>query len=176
MSSWIAGLSANESTLLGSAIGTASGLVAILLGALFNAHLNRKRDENLRSMEREMVISALRAELMGLSSTLRNNAEMLSEPKGGFLTPDLSHSIRVMPTLIPKLGLLDSKVVQELIGVYIIVEQYCENLLMMGGQLQQGMPAHRRLIYMPKERAEDVAVMNNNINAKIEAVIAKLSK
>ncbi len=117
MSSWIDSLSANESTLLGSAIGTASGLVAILLGALFNAHLNRKRDENLRMMEREMVVSALRAELMGLSSTLKNNAEMLSEPTSGFLTPDISHSIRVMPTLIPKLGLLDSKLVQELIGV-----------------------------------------------------------
>ncbi len=29
---------------------------------------------------------------------------------------------------------------------------------------------------MPKENAEDVAVMNNNINAKIEAVIAMLRK
>ena len=89
--------------------------------------------------------------------------------------PDLSHSIRVMPTLIPKLGLLDSETVQKMIGVYIIVEQYCESLLMMGGQLQQNMPANRRLVLMPKERAGNVAIMNNNMNAKIEAVIDSLN-
>lgn len=175
MSSWIASLTASEAALLGTSIGTASGLVAILLGALFNAHLNRKRDENLRKMERETLIVALRAELMGLSSTLKSNAEMLSDPKGDFLMPDLSHSIRVMPTLIPKLGLLDSETVQKMIGVYIIVEQYCESLLMMGGQLQQNMPANRRLVLMPKERAGNVAIMNNNMNAKIEAVIDSLN-
>jgi hypothetical protein len=49
---WLQGLSGGAASFIGSFTGSAIGLIAILSGALFNAHLNRKRDlvETMRAM------------------------------------------------------------------------------------------------------------------------------
>lgn len=48
---------------VGNLIGSLVGLVALLLGALFNARLNRKRDDRMRQQEVESVRSAIGTEL-----------------------------------------------------------------------------------------------------------------
>ena len=45
------------------------GFIALLLGALFNAHLNRTRDDALREADRKAVASALKAELASIQGT-----------------------------------------------------------------------------------------------------------
>src|SRR5687767_2706926 len=97
---WLQGLSGGAAQAVGSAIGAGIGLIALLLGALFNAHLNRRRDDRLRHEERRGVATALRAELAGLARTLEENAKLLQDPRGGFITPDVSHSVRVMPQVV----------------------------------------------------------------------------
>jgi hypothetical protein len=52
-----------EAAFVGALIGSSIGLVALLLGALFNAELNRRRDDRLRREDRRAVATALRAEL-----------------------------------------------------------------------------------------------------------------
>src|SRR6476469_2052510 len=71
--SWLAETSPGQSTFLGSLI----GFLALLLGALFNAHLNRRRDDFLQRQDRKVVASALLAELVGLRHSLQSNTEWL---------------------------------------------------------------------------------------------------
>src|SRR5262249_60880753 len=104
---WLGTLSQGQATFLGSLVGAFVGLLALLLGALFNAHLNRKRDDRLRAEERRSAAVALRAELAGCRHSLVENSERLShaqEHPGAFLVPDLARAIRIWPHMIPKLG------------------------------------------------------------------------
>ena len=60
---WLEDLSGGAANFVGSFTGAAVGLIAILIGALFNAHLNRRRDDRLRRLEARAAATALRAEL-----------------------------------------------------------------------------------------------------------------
>jgi hypothetical protein len=80
--------SQGQTTFLGSRIGSSIGLIALLLGALFNAHLNRRRDNRLRREEREAVAAALLAELEGLRNNLKSeeiDLERLREHPANFV-------------------------------------------------------------------------------------------
>jgi hypothetical protein len=79
-----------------------------VLGALFNAHLNRRRDDALRSADRIAVASALHAELLGIHRALVENAEHLTNnppaDDGGFMVPQ--PSVKILPEMLSKIGLL----------------------------------------------------------------------
>ena len=104
-----------QATFVGALTGSFLGLVALLLGALFNASLNRKRDDRLRREDQQAVASAL-AELEGLQPTLKHQAEIVSQedyakPDEEVNVPDLGQSIRIMPEALSKLVLLDGKTI-----------------------------------------------------------------
>jgi hypothetical protein len=138
---WLAGLPPSSATFLGTLTGSGLGLVALLVGALFNAHLNRRRDDRLREEDRRALAAALRAELGGIYRTLLENATHLTDKKPeagtGFMVPDLVHSVQVMPHMLPKIGLLDPETIRKLIDAYVLVAQYCEGLIMLGGELSK---------------------------------------
>jgi hypothetical protein len=171
---WLQSLSGGAADFLGSLTGAAIGLLAIVVGALFNASLNRKRDDRLRGEEARSVASALKAELSGINRTLLTNAETLGTPLGGFMTPDLSQSVRIGPAMLSKIGLFDTETIQTVLDAYIIVDQYAEQLILLGGTLSGRFPAHRRPIFMQREQAGHVATMNRNISAHILRAIGKL--
>jgi hypothetical protein len=92
---WLEGLKGGAPAAVGSLVGSSIGLVALVLGALFNAHLNRKRDDRLRRLETRSVAAAIRAELACIESTLRENAARLRKnPPEAFVVPDIAHSVR----------------------------------------------------------------------------------
>jgi hypothetical protein len=173
---WLQDLSGGAAAFVGSATGSGIGLIALLLGALFNAHLNRRRDDRIRQEETQSLAAALSAELSGFVRTLERNAKELKEPSKseGFMTPDLSHSVRVMPQAVDKLGLLDVETIRATIDAYILVEQYCETLLLRGGRLSEHVPEHRRLVYLPKEKANLVIAINESIAAELKKAVTKL--
>jgi hypothetical protein len=132
---WFAALPPSSASFLGTLTGSGLGLIALLIGALFNAHLNRKRDDRLRKGDARAVTSALKAELSGIRESLMRNADSLDKPDGDFVAPDIVHSVRVMPVLLPKLGLLDVETTRDVIGIYVSIDQYCEALIMQGGTI-----------------------------------------
>jgi hypothetical protein len=134
---WLGTLSQGQATFLGSLVGALVGLFALLLGALFNAWLNRRRDDRLRTEEQRSVATALRAELAGCRDVLLRNSEQLKEAHDTrpFLMVDLAHSIQIWPHMIPKLGLFDQAIIGRVTNAYLAVEQYGEMLLLKGGQL-----------------------------------------
>lgn len=175
---WLQGLSQGQAAFLGSLTGASIGLVALLLGALFNAHLNRRRDDSLRRQDRRAVATALKAELAGLKETLVSNAEGLKDrpPQEVFLLPALAHSVRVLPHMLPKVGLLDPETIQSVIAAYVVVEQYFEKLLLLGGRLNERLTSQsgRRLVVLSADHAPQVIAMNTAISEVIEKAIAKL--
>lgn len=159
---WLAQLPQGSASFLGSVAGSSLGLIAILLGALFNARLNRNRDDRLRDEDRIALASALHAELKGIHRALIENAQHLKEKPpaddGGFVVPKLT--IKILPEIISKIGLLKSETVQAVMGAYILSEQYLYKLVLAGGQLQSSMPADVELVYVPTEKARFVVALN----------------
>jgi hypothetical protein len=120
-------------------VGSFFGLVALLLGALFNAELNRRRDDRLRTEEQRAVATALKAELEELRRTLNDAAETISQegylqPDEQVQVPDLVQSIRIMPGIVSKLGLLDETIISAVLDAYGLVEQYSAKLVLLGGR------------------------------------------
>jgi len=79
MIEWLQGLQGGAATFVGALTGSAIGLVALVLGALFNAHLNRRRDRELRLQDTRSIAASLWAELAGLEEALTSNAEGLDK-------------------------------------------------------------------------------------------------
>jgi hypothetical protein len=178
---WLEGLKGGAPTVVGALLGSVIGFVTLVLGALFNARLNRQRDDNLRKVETRSIAAALRAELAGIRETLLENAKKLRDDPPteteSFFVPDLSHSVRMFPQLASKVGLLgNTTLITELVGTYIVIDQYCETLLMAGGKLGTNMPEHRRIVSMPHQRAPFVARINNTVATRIESVTFSLDR
>lgn len=175
MIEWLQGLQGGAATFVGALTGSAIGLIALVLGALFNAHLNRKRDNDLRLQETRAVAASLWAELLGLEEALTENAKGLDTSDSDFFLPDPSHSVRVFPSVISKIGLLDVETIKRVIEAYIVVDQYAETLMILGGKVPNNMPSHRRVFAMPVGRAKDVADINRQVASLVVAAKQKLA-
>ena len=117
--------------------GSLVGLVALLIGALFNAHLGRKRDDRLRAAETRAISAAIRAELAGLVRKLEEpfseiNSVTYSDGKTESRTtiwiPDIARRVRLIPELLPKLGVLDVETIGAVMNAQIAIEEYGEYL------------------------------------------------
>jgi hypothetical protein len=130
-------------------------------------------------IETRAVAVAIRAELGSVEETLTHNSNSLiaKPPTEFFFVPDLAHSVRMFPRVVEKIGLLaDPSIITEVVGTYIVIDQYCENLLMAGGELGKHMPEHRRIIVMPHNRAEFVAKMNAQLAKDIRNTMNLLNR
>jgi hypothetical protein len=133
-----------------------------MLGALFNAHLNRRRDDRLRQEDRVALASTLYAELQGIHRALVENAEHLTakppDPDGGFLVPE--PPIKLQPETLSKMGLLRSETIRKVMDAYILTEQYLGQLILLGGVLREDMPENRPLVYLDAKHAKFVIEFN----------------
>jgi hypothetical protein len=175
---WLSSLPPGAANFVGTLAGSFLGFIALLLGALFNAHLNRRRDDAVREADRRAVASALKAELASIQGTLTGNADQLvSNPPtlgDGFVVPDISHSVQVFPHVLAKIGLLDAEAVRRVVDAYVIIEQYSEGLILLGGTLRQDMPEGRRVVYLDAQHAEIVAGINRSRAEFINGAIRTL--
>jgi hypothetical protein len=172
---WLDHLSNGAATFLGALAGAGLGLVAILLGAMYNAHLNRKRDDRLRNKEAEAVALALREELQMVQAALLQNAKVYRDsPNQNSAGPDLAHRIKVFPHVIQKLGLLNKEAIAPVIEAYVMIEQHGESLFMLGAQLKE--VSGRRLYILSPEAASHAAKMNERLAEDLKKAIDLLSK
>ena len=174
MIEWLQNLSGGAATFVGSFTGSVLGLVALLVGALFNAWLNRRRDRQIRLEEKQSVATALHAELAGFDQMLSRNSETLENiTRDNFLIPDLAQSVRVFPHMLPKIGLLDPTTISNTVDAYLMIDQYSESLLVLGGKLNQNV-LHRRLIELPSNSAKHVGMLNKVTSEAIRRALSNL--
>jgi hypothetical protein len=149
---WLEDASQGQATFIGSLIGSSIGLIALLLGALFNAHLNRRRDKHLRREERETVAAALLAELVGIRNGLSEVYLFVKEAHEGrtdFIVSDVV-CVRVLPDMVPKLGLLGPSTIHRVLSAYSEAEGLREAFIQSGGKLENVSDVSlTRLILMP---------------------------
>ena len=176
---WLATLPQGSASFVGTLAGSTLGLIALLLGALFNAHLNRKRDDRLRNEDRRTVAAALHAELSSIEKTLLGNAEHLikkpPEEGAAFLVPDVTHSSFIFKDMLPKIGLLDPAAIRKVIDAYILLGQYFEGLILVGGVVRQDLPEGRRLVSLPTDMASFVIEYNRGRAGVVREAINALS-
>jgi hypothetical protein len=176
---WLATLPQGSASFVGTLAGSTLGLIALLLGALFNAHLNRKRDDRLRRQDRQMVAVALHTELSSIEHTLLENANRLTEKPpeegSGFLVPDVMHSSLVLKDMLSKVGLLDPATTRKVIDSYILLGQYFEGLILVGGVVAQNLPQGRRLVSLPTAMTSFVIEYNRARAGVVKAAIDALA-
>jgi hypothetical protein len=165
----LATLPQGSASFVGTLTGSTLGLVALLLGALFNAHLNRRRDDRLRDADRFALASTLHAELLSIHRTLVENAQHLTDkppnpPVEGFVVPE--PSMRLLPEILSKIGLLHSDTIRKVMDAYVLTEQYLEQLILLGGKLQPNLPSNRQLVYLDAQHAKFV-IEFNRVRAKV---------
>jgi hypothetical protein len=176
---WLQTASQGQASFVGTLTGSFFGLVALLLGALFNAHLNRRRDDRIREEDQRAVATALRAELEGLRRTLSDAAETVSQegylqPDEQVQVPDLAQSIRIMPEVISKLGLLDETIISAVVDAYGMVEEYSAKLLLLGGRLGVTPDNFMRYVALPPDRLVPLVRLNTVTAEVIQKAIAQL--
>jgi hypothetical protein len=174
---WLAKLPPSSASFVGTLTGSTLGLVALLLGALFNARLNRKRDDALREADRLALATALHAELSGLHRSFVENAQHLidSPPAdgAGFVVP--APTIRIFQEMLPKIGLLRTDTIKAVMGAYILTEQYHYKLVLLGGRLEPGMPEGQQLVYVGSEHTKMVGALNDVTAIAVKAGIDSLT-
>lgn len=120
---WLAG--DGPRTLFAGSITFIFGIIALVIGALLNAHLNRRRDDRLRKSEINAVAAALYGEVLLLRKDLARVANLAGQThfeEGMRKNPSLKFNRHFLervklrdpalyPALASKLGLLPSSLV-----------------------------------------------------------------
>ncbi|MHC2401409.1 hypothetical protein ACVMGC_005953 [Bradyrhizobium barranii subsp. barranii] len=164
---WLNALPQSSASFFGSLTGAALGLCAIIVGALFNAWLNRRRDDRLRRVEAQTLATALTAELSVVKECLIEIADGLERGvQNDFQVTDMYRTIRILPEMLPKLGLLGHDAVTKVVKAYGVLENYTESCVRMGGSVIEA-PGPMRLIQFPGSKASEVARMNRLIVAGV---------
>jgi hypothetical protein len=174
---WVGGLKQGQATVLG----LVGGFFTLVVGALINAGLNRRRDDRLRREEQRGVATALRAELEGLRRTLSDAAEAVSQegylkPDEQVNVPDLTQSIQIMPEVISKLGLLDGTIISAVVDAYGMVEEYSAKLLLLGGRPGVTPDNFKRYVALPPDQVTRLVLLNNVTAEVIQKAIAQLDR
>jgi hypothetical protein len=174
---WLGSLPPSSASFVGSLTGATFGLGAIIVGALFNAFLNRRRDDRLRKIEARTLAVALKAELTGIKQSLIENADGLEEKANSrdFAIPDIATTVRIMPEMLSKLGLLDPATVQKVIAAHGVIERYAEHCLRMDENAELlKTPSRRALIQMSGGSAKKVARLNRTLVTVIDQALVGL--
>jgi hypothetical protein len=154
---WIGTLPSSSASFLGTVTGSALGLCALLIGALFNAHLNRRRDDAIRNMDRKALAAALRAELSSIKDTLTDNVAQIAKDlppiDGSFVIPDLMHSSIVFEHTLPKIALLAPKTIRQVLDAYIVLAELFDRINLIGEIARKEGIQHRRLMRIPATKA-----------------------
>jgi len=133
MIKWIDALSDPAATLVGSAIGIFGGLIAILLGALFNAHLNRVRDDRILNDEKRKVATVFHEELKIIHHALVATSKQMRSSKSELpLDFDFTRLIRMFRQSMDKLALLNSEVISIVIRAYTFYETFGQRMRALG--------------------------------------------
>lgn len=126
---WLEGLQGGAAAFVASSF----AFFAAIAAALFNAHLNRRRDKWLRRQEAHSLRTGLKAELNGWASSFSKNAAQIAEVKdddGHFLVPVNTPLIKLDAALI---GLLRAAEVDKVIAAYGVIAEQEFHLKMLGG-------------------------------------------
>ncbi|GEC34047.1 hypothetical protein [Sinorhizobium fredii] len=126
---WLSQLEGAQASFVGTLTGSVFGIVALIIGALFNFRLNRQRDALLRAEEADAVSAALYGEIVLIRTELARTAKLVAniEARGDSFDKHFMERIRLQDPLLynalaNKLGLLDPKLILAITDFHTKVE------------------------------------------------------
>lgn len=176
--------------MIGAMIGSGLGLISILIGALWNAHLNRRRDDRLRQGEMKSLCAALLGDLCGTIISLNERVDFLAAkmPEDNYPVKErlaFADSVLMQPGN-RKMELLSSPMARQVAFAYralelsrnilgVIIEEHSR------GTLTQDMLAARvyslkQLVATLGETAETLAEVSDQVdfwNEMLEDIFSK---
>ena len=127
---WLNQQPQGTASFLGTLAGSTLGFIALLLGAMFNAHLNRKRDDRLRDQNRTSLATALYAELKQFRDSWIAYTEL--QPSPGLASVLIrTPRARLFPELATEIGLLPPDAIRAVSDAYAVIDQYEHDLLLL---------------------------------------------
>lgn len=170
---WLGAQKPEVASFFGNVAGSFLGLLAILIGALFNAYLNRRRDDRLRLEEKRGVATALVAELSAKSVSLRENVKTIDKfgkDDTGF-SPDISQHIEIWNELAGKITHFNKETIIAIIGAYTMIGEYGERLSILDARIYEKAPPGRRIFVLPQGSEQPNALKSIKIVMERTAVI-----
>jgi len=129
---WLNQQPQGTASFLGTLAGSTLGFIALLLGAMFNAHLNRKRDDRLRDQNRTSLATALYAELKQFRDDWIADIEILKQPGSGLASVLIrTPKARLFPELVTEIGLLPPDAIRAVSNAYGVIHQWEHDLLLL---------------------------------------------
>jgi hypothetical protein len=155
---WLNQQPIGTASFLGTLAGSTLGFCALIAGALFNAYLNRHRDDRQRRQECTALATALSAELQLIREILLDNCKTLQDPVqgDGFFVP--APAVQIMPKLIDRMGLLKAETIKAVTSAYLVIGQYRRELLMLGAAKLQNPDSDQ--LWLPVAHGPNVIRMN----------------
>lgn len=175
---YLGALPPSAASFLGSFTGACIGLIAVVCGALFNAWLNRRRDDRLRRIERETLRLALITELRSIEVSLRKNAQVVEErgdaQRGTLMIPNSSSNHIVFDACRDKLLILTQGHFAEVLDCYLTLTSMFDALTVLaeGKTIQSG--SSRSLIALPARFRETYQVTAETLADRFKGAIEKL--
>lgn len=118
--------------IIGTALGSAIGLVAILLGALYNAKLTRKRDDRIMNDEAKAIAAAIGAEMKVYTEHLCGRLAQASIGGEG-RTAGIIEAMRplrpvVWPSLAGRVGELGAETSEKVVSSWMLLQWHAQLL------------------------------------------------
>lgn len=133
----------------GDALGSAVGLVAILLGALYNAHLSRERDDTKMDKEAKAIACAIGAEMaVYLESLCGHYSAAMSGPNeysAGRMNTLKKSAPMVWPRLADQVGKLDYELSYKTVKAWSLIDFYVSLLDATVEEMKEGTWTERAL-------------------------------
>ena len=138
MWNWIALLEPSQATVFGAIVSSVLGFATLTLGALFNAHLNRRRDDRLADLETLNLLRAITSEMLLIRNLIcyqiKEYKQNAIPEKEWFASVCARSFVNIYSANIALLLNLPSEAIQRVSLFYHGLDEYEYNLTAAGAQ------------------------------------------
>ncbi|MGO4196862.1 hypothetical protein AB4Z13_16015 [Rhizobium sp. YAF28] len=175
---WVAGLAPAQATVFGTAIGATLGFISLTGGALFNAKLNRDRDDRLNELERLALLRSLATEIRLIRNLLAYQIKEYQSPAAQGQTWRSSVSPKLFSLLYPanlsKLLGLPHDALTQIIIFHAAIDEYEYNLKADGAEFPDNSPLTTRSFNFPLSVTPQIIARANTLRSGADSALLHL--
>jgi len=176
--SWVATLAPAQATVFGTAIGATFGFLSLTGGALFNAKLNRDRDDRLADIERLALLRSLATEIRLIRNLIAYQLREYQSPTAEGQAWRSSVSPKLFSLLYPanlsKLLVLPHDALTQIIVFHAAIDEYEYNLKLEGAEFPDNAPVVTRSFNFPVSVTPQIVARANTLKNAGESALAHL--
>ncbi|MBX5272620.1 hypothetical protein HJB99_28830 [Rhizobium sp. NLR17b] len=173
---WVQALQGGAPAIVGSAAGSALGLFSIVIGALLNAELNRRRDSRLRKQAVAGLLTASIAEIDNVAENLKRNFTTVGRPNGDVLISDPANQLLILPKIAEQLSALPPDAIKAIANSYVVIDQYSDHLVHLGGKPLPDLPKNRVVVQVPHASFDRAKSLSNGLLVKLDEYLATMKE